>query len=184
LGRTSLPMPLSREIRSSGPFRNGSPFRSPFTGFARLSESFSGPRSGTWVHRSLLAVFTATRSSADRPARTRRSSPLPQTWAPSQGHRPDVGSVPAGTGHPLLRFLAPSTVIPTGVRSSRVCLSRHVPPSGFLTPSTGFSPPRPAATRTAAVPGVSFGPLTVHGIPVADVAPRRPAPGLVKLLIP
>lgn len=55
--------------------------------------------------------------------------------------------------------LSPSSDKGTRVRFSRACLTRHVPPSGFLTPSTVFSP------RTSR----SRGPLPLLGF-------RRQAP--------
>ena len=66
--------------------------RVTLTGLVRLSELHSGRRSGSLVRRSLLVVSTTSRSSAVRPARTRRSAPLPQAWMPSQGLR--HGAVP------------------------------------------------------------------------------------------
>jgi len=66
---------------------------------------------------------------------------LPQAWVPSQGT--DTGSCAPpfrALRQPLLRFLAPSAIDGVRVRFSRVCLTRHVPPSGFFAPSAGFSP--------------------------------------------
>jgi len=40
---------------------------------------------------------------------------------------------------PLVRFLAPSALEEEEVHSPRVCLTRYVPPSGFLTLSTVYS---------------------------------------------
>lgn len=58
------------------------------------------------------------------------------------GHRPfrrwDVSQ-------PLLRFGAPSALSALRVRIPRVCLTRHLPPSGFRCPSTVCSSPHLAA---------------------------------------
>ena len=130
----------SRGLRRPLASGAASPLRSPLAGLIRLSEFLSDRRSGSWVHRRLLAVSTTTRPSADRPARTRRPGRLPQAWTPSQGLLLGAGPAPADAELPLLGFRRPSSVLGTGIRFSRVCLTRHVPSSGFLTPPTGSSP--------------------------------------------
>jgi hypothetical protein len=52
---------------------------------------------------------------------------------------------PGEIGIPLLGLFRPFNALDDRVRFTRVCLTRHVPPSEFLTPSTVFAPaaPRP-----------------------------------------
>jgi hypothetical protein len=150
--------PYASTHRSSSPSCDGSASRSTLTGFTRLSELLSGRRSGSLVHRSLLAVFTTSRSSVVRPVRTQASERLPQAWPPSQGtsltadRRPvPVNLLPGRLCHPVARMTVTDSGSPRGVwrpfsdvrnrvRSTRACLTRHVPSSEFLTPSTVCSP--------------------------------------------
>jgi hypothetical protein len=56
-----------------------------------------------------------------------------------------------------MEFLSPSTHKPERVHSTSVCLAEYVPPSGFLTLSTGCSSlGRPALFQTGCVLGVSL----------------------------
>jgi hypothetical protein len=130
-------------LRVSPP--SGCPFRS-----ARLSEFVPGCVAAHGFAAHLLAVSTASRSSAIRPARTRRSRPLPQAWPPS-GNRPRGRPSTRRSRAPLVGLFRPSSDVGAWVRFSRVCLTRHVPPSEFLTPSAGCSP------RTVRPPGTPCG---------------------------
>jgi hypothetical protein len=95
-----------------------------------------------------------------RPLRVRAEVPSPVQLGPD---RPSWGSLPFSD-------------IGGGIRMTRVCLTRHVPSSGFLTPSTGSSPSGLADT---------LGPLPLLGFPLAKLfqavrpwcvaAPLRPS---------
>jgi len=97
------------------------------------------------------------------PSRSRRTGPWPVPEGPDHWSAPP-GSFrpvrvpkdppdqdrfpkdpPGETGVPLLGLSRPFNALDNRVRFTRVCLTRHVPSSEFLTPSTVYSPvvPRP-----------------------------------------
>ena len=129
----------------------------PSQGCSRLSEFLSGRRSGSLVHRSLLVVSTTSRSSAVRPAANANThSDSHRLGLPSQGssHTADPsGRSPPDAPRGVRR---PYSDVGDRVRFTRACLTRHVPPSGFLTPPTVYSPATVAVSRTAATRGVSI----------------------------
>jgi len=146
-------------------------------GFTYLSEFLSVRRSDTLVRRSLHVVSTTTRCSAVRPVRTQAPERLPQVWPPSQGTSLTAGREPLGPRRPLLGFWRPFSDMGDRVRFSRACLTRHVPSSEFLTPSTGFSP---ATLRSRGpLPLVGFCRLVAafrpgcHGASRCRAVPRR-----------
>jgi hypothetical protein len=127
------------------------PIRTALAGFVRLSKRVSDRRSGSWVRRSLRVACATSRCSVDRPCpdpkiRTASagldalSGPPPCRPSARSGRgpktRPPDRTAPPGVS-------CPSSALDKGVRCSRVCLTRHVPSSGFLTPSTVCSPPAP-----------------------------------------
>lgn len=113
---------------------------SPLPGLSRLPELSSVRRSGVSVCRLLLAVFTASRSSVVRPGRARRRRPAPPDLdLPLRDTVAEPALGPKAPGGPPWGFVAPPALI-ARVRFTRVCLTRHVPPPGFLTPSAACSP--------------------------------------------
>jgi hypothetical protein len=72
---------------------------------------------------------------------------------PSQGSGQGALPGPPGPGRPSWGS-RPFSDISGGIRITRVCLTRHAPPSGFLTPSAGYSPSGLAD---------SLGPLPLRG---------------------
>ncbi len=139
LGAQAWPMRPFRGFRSAWPIARRRTLRciasrSTLAGFTRLAEFLSGRRSGSLVRRSLLVVRATSRFFAVRPARTQASERLPQAWAALSGYEPrrrpgtEVPGSPRGVRRPF-------SDIGDRVRSTRACLTRHVPPAEFLTPS-------------------------------------------------
>jgi hypothetical protein len=106
------------------------------------------------------------------PFRTADQEPSPLT-SPLSTSRAPSGHVPEGRRrsvedrlHPP-RLPAPSAHAESRIRSSRACLTRHLPSSAFLTLSTACTPRR--------LPGL-FHPGSAHGVQgLQGLAPRRGA---------
>jgi len=126
----------------------------------RPSQGFPASRSPTGRPSGVFGSPT-TSSSFPRPRGIPPSGPpgpegpeqLPQAWAPSQGACREGPLGPKASGAPP-GVPRPSNDAIDKVRFTRVCLTRHVPPAGFLTPSTGCSLADLRSRRIAAVPGV------------------------------
>ena len=109
-------------------------------GVSRASRSAPDRVAASSVRRSLLVVFTTARSSAIRPSDRSEDRPAaPTGFAAPSGFWRGCRLRPCPVGSPLLGFHAPLATSAEEIRITRVCLTRHRPSSGFLTPSTGCS---------------------------------------------
>ena len=163
----------------------------PSQGSSRLSEFLSERRSGSLVRRSLLVVSTTSRSSAVRPpasASTHRVSH--RLGPPSQGS--GLTADPSGRSPPDAPrgVRRPYKDMGDRVRFTRACLTRHVPPSRFLTSPTVYSPatsrprrplplmgfqiPHPASVTVcrALRPGEQIGPAATRSHTLRNMRPN------------
>jgi hypothetical protein len=158
-GRATSVCPF-RGLRRCWSSRRPKPSRMALSGFPCLSERTSGWRSGSSVHRSLLAVSTATRSSADRPRSGPKALATPTGLGALSGCLPHCRPGPGGPSFPSWGF-------PPLQRRGRG--GPHYPglphPArsalGVSHPLDGFLPPHFTASRAAAAHGVGGRPVTV-----------------------
>jgi hypothetical protein len=148
VGQTSPPSPLQGLLCDRGCSARASPPRGRPSQGLRTSRSAPADVAASSVRRPLHAVSTAARCSIDRHAERSEDRPAASTgFAALSGFGPRRPPRSCRTGSPLLGFGSPSATSTGGSRSSRACLTRHGPPSGFLTPSTVCSPSGLASSR-------------------------------------
>jgi len=153
------PMRPFRGLSSSRPSRSSAsavPWR-PSQGFP-TSRSTTDRPSGVLGSPAAPSSFPRPRGiPPSGPPGPEGPEPLPQAWAPSQGACREGPLGPKASGSPpgVLRPFSDAT---DKVRFTRVCLTRHVPPTGFYTPSTGCSLASPWSRRTTAAHGVRTSP--------------------------
>jgi hypothetical protein len=106
-------------------------------GVPRASRSAPHVVAAVLIGRFLHVVSTTARHSDVRPSARSEDRPAASTgFATPSGFRPRSLHRPGRVGSPLLRFCTPSATSTAEIRLTRAFHARHLPPSGFLTPST------------------------------------------------